>query len=372
MGKIKEKAKELLTVGGPDLAGAYIKDIRPLDSDAMAKARQIQDSLTKPKGSLGKLEELSVRLAGIYRNPTPRLGRKMVFTMAADHGVTEEGVSAYPSSVTAQMVLNFANGGAAINVLARHADSLVSVIDMGVASDRKWPECVVNRKVRMGTRNMAKEPAMTLWEVHQAVETGAKLAIGSAESGVTAIGIGDMGIGNTTSASAITAVITGEPVRDVTGRGTGVDDGILKEKVRVIEQAIKVTSPNPYDGYDVLMKVGGYEIAGLAGVVLGAASRGVPVFIDGFVSCSAALAASVIAPNCKDYLIASHLSAEPGHKYALERLGLVPLLDLGMRLGEGTGAVLAFTIADASCKILREMATFDKAGVSRSIKEGKR
>jgi nicotinate-nucleotide--dimethylbenzimidazole phosphoribosyltransferase len=243
---------------------------------------------------------------------------------------------------------------------------------MGVASDRKWPECVVNRKVRMGTRNMAKEPAMTLWEVHQAVETGAKLAIGSAESGVTAIGIGDMGIGNTTSASAITAVITGEPVRDVTGRGTGVDDGILKEKVRVIEQAIKVTSPNPYDGYDVLMKVGGYEIAGLAGVVLGAASRGVPVFIDGFVSCSAALAASVIAPNCKDYLIASHLSAEPGHKYALERLGLVPLLDLGMRLGEGTGAVLAFTIADASCKILREMATFDKAGVSRSIKEGKR
>ena len=367
-----EKVKEILTAGGPELGGQYIKDIRPLDADAMEKARAVQDSLTKPKGSLGKLEALSIRLAGIYRTPRPVIGRKMIFTMAADHGVADEGVSAYPASVTAQMVLNFANGGAAINVLARHADSLVAVIDMGVASDQKWPDCVVNRKIRKGTRNMAKEPSMTLWEVHKAIETGAKLAIGSAESGVTAVGIGDMGIGNTTAASAITAVISGKSVREVTGRGTGVDDKALQTKIGVIERAIRVTSPNPYDGYDVLMKVGGYEIAGLAGVVLGAASKGVPVFIDGFVSCSAALAASVIAPNCKDYLIASHMSVEPGHKHALERLGLDPILDLGMRLGEGTGAVLAFMIAEASCKILNEMATFDRAGVSRSIKEGKR
>lgn len=367
-----DRIKEILTAGGPRGGGEYLKDIRPLDSAAMDKARKIQDSLTKPKGSLGKLEELSIRLAGIYRTPSPVMKKKMVFTMAADHGVTAEGVSAYPSEVTAQMVLNFAKGGAAINVLARHADALVTVIDMGVASDQKWPECVVDRKVRRGTRNMAREPAMTLWEVHKAIETGASLAIGAVESGVNAVAIGDMGIGNTTAASAITSVITGVPVRDVTGRGTGVDDKVLQAKIRVIEQAIKVTSPNPYDGYDVLMKVGGLEIAGLTGVVLGAASRGVPVFIDGFVSCSAALAASVIAPNCKDYLIASHVSVEPGHRHALERLGLVPLLDLGMRLGEGTGAVLAFMIADASCKILNEMATFDGAGVSRSITEGKR
>jgi nicotinate-nucleotide--dimethylbenzimidazole phosphoribosyltransferase len=181
-----------------------------------------------------------------------------------------------------------------------------------------------------------------------------------------------MGIGNTTAASAITAVITGKPVREVTGRGTGIDDKVFQAKVRVIEQAIKVNSPNPYDGFDILRKVGGLEIAGMTGVVLGAASKGVPVFIDGFVSCSAALAASVIAPNCKDYLIASHVSVEPGHKHALERLGLVPVLDLGMRLGEGTGAVLAFMIADASCKVLNEMATFEGAGVARSTMEGKK
>ena len=365
-----DKVKEILTAGGPQVTMDFLKDIKPLDSGAMNEARRIQESLTKPRGSLGKLEDLSIRLAGIYRTPSPVMGKKMVFTIAGDHGVTAEGVSAYPSEVTAQMVLNFARGGAAINVLARHADALVSVVDMGVASDQKWPDCVVDRKVAKGTKNMAKEPAMTAWQLYKAIETGAKLAMGSIESGITAVAVGDMGIGNTTAASAITAVITNKPVREVTGRGTGIDDKVFQAKVRVIERAINVNSPNPYDGFDILMKVGGLEIAGMTGVVLGAASKGVPVFIDGFVSCSAALAASIIAPSCKDYLIASHVSVEPGHKHALERLGLVPLLDLGMRLGEGTGAVLAFMIADASCKILNEMATFDGACVSRSIKEG--
>jgi len=346
-----------------------VRSIKPLDAAAMGKATRIQDSLTKPKGSLGKLEDLSIKLAGIYRTASPSIKKKMVFTLAADHGVTEEGVSAYPPEVTAQMILNFARSGAAINVLARHADALVTVVDIGVASDQKWPACVIDRKVRKGTRNMAKEPALTLAEVRKAVEIGLDLATESVSSGVNAVAIGDMGIGNTTAASAITAVVTGKPVGEVTGRGTGVDDRALQAKVRVIERAISVNRPDPGDGFDVLRKVGGLEIAGLTGIVLGSASRGVPVFVDGFVSCSAALAASVIAPDCKEYLIASHLSVEPGHRHALEYLGLVPILDLGMRLGEGTGAVLAFLIAEASCNILNEMATFEGAGVSRSNKE---
>ncbi len=362
----------MLKNDGHDDFASCLRDIIPLDSKAMDEARRVQDSLTKPKGSLGKLEDLSIRLAGIYRTSSPSIGKKMVFTLAADHGVTEEGVSAYPSEVTAQMVLNFARSGAAINVLARHTGALVTVVDIGVASDQKWPDCVVERKVRRGTRNMAKGPALTAQEVHEAVETGVRLATEAIDSSVNAVAIGDMGIGNTTAASAVTAVITGKPVVEVTGRGTGVDDDALRVKVRVIERAIEVNKPDPKDGFDVLQKVGGLEIAGLAGVVLGAASRRVPVFVDGFVSCSAALAASVIAPDCRGYLIASHLSVEPGHRHALEHLGLVPILDLGMRLGEGTGAVLALSIAEASCKILNEMATFEGAGVSRSSKEAEK
>lgn len=359
------------TTPGP-VALPFLKDIRPLDEAAMEEAQRIQGSLTKPKGSLGKLESLSIKLAGIYRTPSPAIKRKMVFTLAADHGVAVEGVSAYPSEVTAQMVLNFARGGAAINVLARHAGAEVKVVDMGVSSDMKWPEGVVASKVAKGTRNMAKGPALSESQLREALEKGAHLAMDAVDSGVNAVAIGDMGIGNTTAASAITAVITGKSVRDVTGRGTGIDDRSYEVKVGVIERAIKVNSPNPLDGLDVLMKVGGLEIAGMTGIVLASASKGVPVFIDGFVSCSAALAASVMAPNCKDYLIASHRSVEPGHAHALERLGLEPLLDLGMRLGEGTGAALAFMIAEASCKILNEMATFEGAGVSRSLKEGNR
>jgi len=347
----------------------YISRIRGADVEAAETARRIQDTLTKPPGSLGKLEELSVRLAGAYGNPRPSIGAKTVFTMAADHGVTAEGVSAYPSEVTRQMVLNFASGGAAINVLSRHVGADVSVVDMGVASDEDWPGHIVNRKVAMGTKNMARGPAMSVDEARKCLEIGAELAVQAVEGGVSAIAIGDMGIGNTTAASAITSVITGKTPAEVTGRGTGIDDTRLRTKVSVIDMAITTNSPDPSNGIETLSKVGGFEIGGMAGAVLGAASSGVPVFLDGFVSGSAALIAAVICPKSVDFMIASHLSVEPGHGYVLDHLGLVPVLDLGMRLGEGTGAVLAFSVAEASCKILAEMATFDSAGVSGECEE---
>ena len=337
----------------------------------MDAARASQDLLTKPRGSLGVLEELSIHLAGIYRTSMPFIRKKVVFTMAADHGVTQEGVSAYPSDVTSQMVLNFANGGAAINVLARHAGAEVRIIDIGVASGMDWPSVVVRRNIARGTENMAKGPAMSRDEAERAVATGIDLVYESIEDGANAVAVGDMGIGNTTAASAITAAITGRPVASVTGRGTGVDDVMLEAKIRVIERALMTNSPDPSDGLDVLSKIGGLEIAGLAGVILGAASKGVPVFLDGFVTGSAALAAHSISQNSRDYMIASHVSVEPGHKFALEHLGLTPLVDMRMRLGEGTGATFGFLIAEAACKILSEMATFESAGVSHSSKEGK-
>ena len=344
------------------------RSVKPLDAEAMSRARARQDSLTKPRGSLGILEDLSVKLAGVLRTDAPSLGAKVVFTMAADHGVTEEGVSAYPQEVTRQMVLNFANGGAAINVLAGSAGAEVRVVDMGVASECEWPDCILNRKIAKGTRNMCKGPAMSLDQATRAVLIGAELAAEAASDGSRAIAVGDMGIGNTTAASAIAAGITGSPVPAVTGRGTGIDDRSLSLKVRAIERALDVNAPDPEDGLDVLSKVGGFEVGGIAGAVLGAASAGVPVFIDGFVSSSAALLATAIEPKCKDYIVASHLSVEPGHKAVLEHMGLVPLLDLGMRLGEGTGAAIAFVVADCACRILNEMATFDGAGVSKSEK----
>ena len=348
-----------------------IRAVREPDSEAMDEARRLQDALTKPRGSLGKLETLSVRLAGAYRTPKPAIGRKVVFTMAGDHGVTAEGVSAYPSEVTAQMVLNFARGGAAINVLSRHAGAEVKVVDMGVASDMDWPEQVVRRKVAKGTRNMAIGPAMTRDEAEKALGIGAELAVEAIGRGANAIAIGDMGIGNTTPASAITSVITGASVAEVTGTGTGIDSSSLENKVRVIQKAININSPDPDNGFDVLAKVGGLEIAGMTGVIIGASSKSVPVFLDGFVSGSAALVADKMCPKCRGYMIASHMSVEPGHRHALGYLKLEPVLDLGMRLGEGTGAVLAFMIAEAACKILNEMATFEGASVSRSKGEGR-
>ncbi len=338
--------------------------IPPFDQSAADAARTRQDELTKPQGSLGQLEILSIQLAGITGKPRPRVDRKGVIVMAGDHGVAHEGVSAYPAEVTPQMVLNFIHGGAAINVLARQAGARVAVVDIGVASDFEPMEGLIQKKVAHGTANMAAGPAMTREQAEQAIQAGIDVANSELDSGLELLATGDMGIGNTTPSAAIVAAFTGLPVRLVTGRGTGIDDAGLAHKIAVIEKALAVNQPDPKDALDVLMKVGGFEIAGLAGVILAAAARRVPVVIDGFISGAAALVAAELVPDVKPYMIASHQSVEIGHQAIFERLGLHPLFNLGMRLGEGTGAVLAFHLIDAAARILDEMATFSEAGVS--------
>lgn len=343
-----------------------IERIEPLDEVAMASARARQDTLTKPQGSLGMLEELSVKVAGIRGEPIPVLDRKAVVTMAADHGVTTEGVSAYPQDVTAQMMLNFLHGGAAINVLAAYIGARVIVVDMGVSSNLEPHPFLVSRKIAYGTRNMTQGPAMTREEALESVSVGVEMVEKEVEKGLDIVGTGDMGIGNTTPSSAITAAISGESVAKVTGRGTGLDDRQLADKVTTIEKALTVNRPDPADPLDVLSKVGGFEIGGLSGVILGAAAHRIPVVIDGFISGAAALIAAGFSPAVRDYLIASHLSVEIGHQTVLRHLGLRPLLDLDLRLGEGTGAALGISIVEAATRILARMATFSEAGVSQS------
>jgi nicotinate-nucleotide--dimethylbenzimidazole phosphoribosyltransferase len=339
-------------------------EIKPLDKKAMTAARARQDTLTKPLGSLGRLEQLSIKLAGIKGEPIPRINHKAIVTMAADHGVVAEGVSAYPQAVTPQMVLNFLRGGAGINVLARHVGARVIVVDMGVASDLESHPALLSRKIAYGTSDMARGPAMSREQAMKSIEVGLEIVEKEVENGLDIVGTGDMGIGNTTSSSAITAAITGEKVAKVTGRGTGIDDKQLAHKVEVIERALKVNKPNAEDATDVLAKVGGFEIGGLSGVILGAAAHHIPVVIDGFISGAAALIAVGLSPGVKDYLIASHCSVEIGHKAILKYLRLKPILDLELRLGEGTGAALGIFLAEAAAKILAEMATFAEAGVS--------
>jgi nicotinate-nucleotide--dimethylbenzimidazole phosphoribosyltransferase len=341
-----------------------IKAIKPLDETAMQAARARQDRLTKPRGSLGRLEELSIQLAGMKADPLPSVERKAVVVMAADHGVTREGVSAYPSDVTAQMVLNFVRGGAAINVLAHQARARVTVVDIGVNADFEPMPGLVRRKVLCGTRNMAQGPAMTREEAGQALQVGVDVLSEEAANGLDLVATGDMGIGNTTPSSAIAAVLTGLPVAQVVGRGTGIDDQGLARKIKVIEQALLVNQPDRNDALDVLHKVGGLEIAGLAGVMIAAASRRIPIVVDGFISTASAMIAVRLAPGVREYLISSHQSVEIGHQAMLKHLNLRPLLDLNLRLGEGTGSALAFHLIEASTRILREMATFDEAGVS--------
>ncbi len=338
--------------------------IPPLDLEAQAAARARHDQLTKPPGSLGRLEALALQLAAITGQPRPVVARKAVIVMAGDHGVTAEGVSAYPAAVTPQMVLNFVHGGAAINVLARQAGARVVVVDVGVAADLGEQPGLLSRKVAYGTRNMARGPAMTRAEAEAALQVGLETVRVEIDQGLDLVATGDMGIGNTTPSAAITAVLTGAPVARVTGRGTGVDDAGLARKVAVIEQALRANQPDGRDPLDVLAKVGGLEIGGLVGVMLGAAARRVPVVVDGFISGAAALVAAGLAPGVKPYLIAAHQSVEAGHGVLLAHLGLRPLLDLELRLGEGTGAVLAFNLVEAAARILSEMATFAEAGVS--------
>ena len=336
-----------------------------IDIDAAKKAEARQNKLTKPAGSLGRLEEISIQLAGMKADPCPKVDRKAVIVMAADHGVALEGVSAFPAEVTPQMVLNFLQGGAAINVLARQAGAGVTIVDIGVASDfdPSLPG-LLHRKIAHGTRNMAKGPAMTVAEAEKAIATGIDVLTQVAEKGLDLIATGDMGIGNTTPSSAIVAVMTGLPVAKVTGRGTGVDDAGLAHKIKIIEQAIALNKPDPNNALDVLCKVGGLEIAGLAGVMIAAAARRIPVVVDGFISTAAAMISVGLVPDVRNYLFGSHKSVEIGHQFMHKHLGLVPLIDLNLRLGEGTGAVLAFHLIEAASRILREMATFAEAGVS--------
>jgi len=347
-----------------------IEMIKPLDEEAMAKARARQNTLTKPRGSLGILEELSIQLAGIQGKPIPQITHKAIITMAGDHGVVAEKVGNWPQEVTTQMVANFLGGGAGINVIARQVDARVVVVDMGVATELKPNHRLLSRKIGFGTQNMALGPAMTGEQAVKTVESGIEIVTAEIAKGLDIAGTGDMGIGNTTASAAICAIITSQPVAEVTGRGTGLSDEQLAHKVAVINRALAVNHPDPAQPLDVLAKVGGFEIGGLVGVMLGAAANRTPVVIDGFISGAAALIAIALAPTLKDYLIPAHLSAESGHRLLLEHPGLSPLLNLDMRLGEGTGAALGIFLAETATKILAEMTTFAEAGVSEGDETG--
>lgn len=338
--------------------------IPPIDHEAAKAAANRQTILTKPLGALGYLEELSTKLAGITANPRPKFTKKGVIVMAADHGITRSGVSAYPSEVTPQMVFNILNGGAAINVLSRQANAKVTVVDIGVAYDFQNIPGLLHRKIAFGTQNMLHGPAMTRSQAEDAIQVGLDVVFNEIDQGLDLVATGEMGIGNTTASSAITAIFTKTPVQQVVGRGTGLDDKGLANKIQAIHDAIQLNQPDPYDPLDVLAKVGGFEIAGLCGVILGAASRRVPVVVDGFISGAAALVAAHLQPAVKPFLIASHQSVEIGHAVIWKHLGLRPILNLDLRLGEGTGAVLAFHILEAAVRTLNEMATFSEAGVS--------
>lgn len=347
-----------------ELLSNIIKMIKPLDKQAMADARLRQDILTKPQGSLGRLEELSIQLGGIQGKPIPQIRHKAIVTMAGDHGVVAEGVGNWPQKVTAQMVYNFLSGGAGINVLARQVGARIIVVDMGVATELEPNPQLLSRKVAFGTQNMSQGPAMTNEQAVKAIETGIEVVASEVAKGLDIVGTGDMGIGNTTASSAICAVMTGKPVAEVTGRGTGITDKQLVHKIEVINRALAVNRPAPKQPLDVLAKVGGFEIGGLVGVMLAAAAHRIPVVIDGFISGAAALIATALSPALKDFLIAAHVSAEAGHQLLLRHLGLKPLLDLGMRLGEGTGAALGIFLAEAAARVLAEMSTFAEARVS--------
>lgn len=338
--------------------------IQAPDRRLLAQAQSRLDRLTKPLGSLGRLEELAAQYAMITGELKPNVPRGAVFTFAADHGVAIEGVSAYPSDVTPQMVLNFLRGGAGVNVLARHVGVDVRVVDIGVAYEFGTVPGLIQRKIMPGTRNLLSEPAMSREQAEQAIMVGVELATRAVQEGIGLIGTGDMGIGNTTPSAAITAAMTGRLVGDVTGRGTGIDEAAHARKVSVIQQALNLHHPDRTDALDVLAKVGGLEIGGLAGLMLGASAAKVPVVLDGFIAGAAALIAVGLQPRCCDYLIASHRSVERGHQAILDHMGLKPLLDLDLRLGEGTGACLGMSLVCAAIKIFTEMATFDEAGVS--------
>lgn len=347
-----------------------IKQIVPQDPATRAAARARLEQLTMPHWALGRLMDLAEDLAGMTRSLNPPVKRKTVVTMAGDHGVASEGVSKFPQEVTPQMVHNFVRGGAGINALAHLAGARVVVVDMGVAGDLSAlarEGKIVSKHIGSGTQNIARGPAMSRNDAIRCLEAGIEIARDLAAS-TDLFGTGDMGIANTTPSSAIIAMLSGVPVAEVTGRGTGVDDGQLRRKISVIEKALQVNRPEPGNPIDLLAKVGGFEIGGIAGLILGAASMKKPVLVDGLISTAGALIAYNLAPLAGDYMIAAHRSMEQGHRIALEKLGKKPLLDLDLRLGEGTGAALAMNLVEAAVRILTEVATFEEASVSEAEK----
>ncbi|CFY07219.1 Nicotinate-nucleotide-dimethylbenzimidazole phosphoribosyltransferase, prokaryotic [Syntrophomonas zehnderi OL-4] len=347
-----------------ELLQRTLQRIGEVDYNACQEAQRRLDNLTKPPGSLGVLESIAVQLAGIQGHPRPELGEKVVMVMAADHGVAVEGISAFPQEVTRQMVINFLNHGAAVNVLAQQAGARVVVTDVGITGAALSHPDLHSRRVRPGTRNMAKEAAMTKAEAVAAVEIGIEMVSREIETGAALIATGEMGIGNTTASSAILACCSTAAIEEITGRGTGLNDQVLLKKQAIIKQSLAINQPDTDSPLDILSKVGGLEIAALTGVILGAAAYRTPVVLDGFISTAAALIACKLNEKTKPYLLASHLSQEPGHQIMLKEIGLKPMLHLDLRLGEGTGAVLAFPLIEAAVKIMHDMATFDQAGVS--------
>ncbi len=349
------------------LCHKIIQSIEPASKTIAASATAKMDEKTKPLGALGRLESLALQMSCIQDSLNPRIDQKNLFVFAGDHGITEEGVSAYPSEVTAQMVDNFLNGGAAINVLCRHHDIEMKVVDMGVNHEFTHHPDLIIKKVAKGTANFAIGPAMTSNQVVQAVENGMSTFLEAWDDRpIDIVGLGEMGIGNTTSASAIISLITGISPSQATGRGTGIDDKGLEHKANVIEKALLFHMPDSGNGIEILQKIGGFELAGITGAVLAAASKKCAVVLDGVISTAAGLVAYLIQPDVKDYLISGHKSVEQAQKAALSFMDLTPLVDFNMRLGEGTGAALAIDMADAACKIMCEMASFDDAKVARS------
>ncbi|MDI9571367.1 MAG: nicotinate-nucleotide--dimethylbenzimidazole phosphoribosyltransferase [Pseudomonadota bacterium] len=350
------------------LLESTLLDFPRTDREARGAARARLDQLTMPHWALGRLMDLAEELAGITGRTPPPVAAKTIVTVAADHGIAARGVSGYPREVTVQMVRNIVRGGAGINVLARLAGARVVVVDLGVDSDLAdlvGEGKIVDKKIDRGTQDMTRGPAMTRAQAVRAVEAGIEIA---RELGPTTqvFGTGEMGIGNTTPSSAIVALYAGAPIAEVTGRGTGIDDRQLAHKVAAIEKAVAVNRPNMGDPIDILAKLGGFEIGGIAGLILGAAAQRKPVLVDGFISTAGALIAAHIEPLSRDFMIASHRSMEPGHRIALKCLGKKPLLDLDLRLGEGTGAALALHLVEAAARILTEVATFAEAGVSQA------
>ncbi len=341
-----------------------LPQIPEIDRASVTAAIARQDSLTKPQGSLGRLEEIAARIAGIQRSERPAIESRFAVVAAADHGVAAEGVSAYPQSVTAQMVANFLAGGAGINVLAKRAGVEVVVVDAGVVGELPDDPRIVRATVARGTANFTQGPAMSSGDAEAILDAGIDLGVALTRGGRAAVIPGEMGIGNTTAAAAVTSAITGALPAKTTGRGTGVDDASLRQKIGAVERAIEVNHPVSSDGLDVLSKVGGFEIGFLAGLMIGAASERAVIVLDGYISTSAALIAAALESRVKDYLIVGHRSVEPGHGIALAHLGLEPLLDLDMRLGEGTGGVLALGVVDAALDLHNGMATFAEASVS--------